>query len=295
VCYVVHKTTSELECMILTTPFLAGAKNIDSWCARKGELQCAFPLDVPMVPTSVITVAADGERLSCGGFSLGESVCFWNFEFIADYFDGLTLSPKRSNSGTAFMGSTCRGASSPRWVMIEDSAKEFLTASSRDERFGLPSPMKRDTGASLAPVTTTPWMENTPAAQATMMVPLWTATPRSETSLPSERCHTRHGKQQTKARARQPIAEPGATPWRSWLTGKQASTTVQMHTMPRHELALEAEKILMVDVASTQAQAKEVAPPASREGGGRLRSPRRSLQMPHRRSPPTGWTRCTIN
>jgi hypothetical protein len=41
-----------------------------------------------------------------------------------------------------------------------------------------------------------------------------------------------------------------------------------MHTMPRHELALEAEKILMVDVASTQAQAKEVAPPANHEGGG---------------------------
>jgi hypothetical protein len=29
---------------------------------------------------------------------------------------------------------------------------------------------------------------------------------------------------------------------------------------------LEAERILMVDIASTQAQAKEVAPPASHEG-----------------------------
>jgi hypothetical protein len=36
---------------------------------------------------------------------------------------------------------------------------------------------------------------------------------------------------------------------------------------PRHDLVLRAERILMVDVASTQARAKGVAPFASREGG----------------------------
>jgi hypothetical protein len=38
----------------------------------KGDLQRAFPLDIPMVPSSAITVTADGEHLMCGGFSQGE-------------------------------------------------------------------------------------------------------------------------------------------------------------------------------------------------------------------------------
>jgi hypothetical protein len=50
---VVHKTILELEHTILTTLFLAGAKNTDSWCARKRDLQRAFPLDVSMVPSSI--------------------------------------------------------------------------------------------------------------------------------------------------------------------------------------------------------------------------------------------------
>jgi hypothetical protein len=36
-----------------------------------------------MVPSSVI---ADGEHLMCGGFSLSETICLGNFEFIANYF-----------------------------------------------------------------------------------------------------------------------------------------------------------------------------------------------------------------
>jgi hypothetical protein len=43
--------------VILTTLYLAGAKNTDSWCARKGGLQHAFPLDVTMVPSSALVVA----------------------------------------------------------------------------------------------------------------------------------------------------------------------------------------------------------------------------------------------
>jgi hypothetical protein len=40
----------------------------------------------------------------CGGFSLDEPVHLGNFEFVVDYFGGLSLSPRRGNSGTAFMG-----------------------------------------------------------------------------------------------------------------------------------------------------------------------------------------------
>jgi hypothetical protein len=39
VSFVVHKTTLELECVILTTMYLVSAKNTDSWRARKGDLQ----------------------------------------------------------------------------------------------------------------------------------------------------------------------------------------------------------------------------------------------------------------
>jgi hypothetical protein len=49
----------------------------------------------------------------CGGFSLGETVRLGSFEFIADYFGGLSLSPRRSNSSVAFMGSTHNGSPSP--------------------------------------------------------------------------------------------------------------------------------------------------------------------------------------
>jgi hypothetical protein len=76
VCFVVCKTTSEQEHAILTTLYLIGAKNTNSWHARKGDLQRAFPLDVLMVPSSAIVVAADGERLMCGGFSLGVTPTF---------------------------------------------------------------------------------------------------------------------------------------------------------------------------------------------------------------------------
>jgi hypothetical protein len=52
-----------------------------------------------------------------------------NFEFIADYFDGLILSPRRGNEGVVFVGSTRNEASTPQWATIVDST-EFLTASS---------------------------------------------------------------------------------------------------------------------------------------------------------------------
>jgi hypothetical protein len=67
-----------------------------------------------MVPSSVITVAADGECLTCGGFFLGETIRLGSFEFIADYFDSLSLSLRRGDSGATFMGSTHSGTPSLR-------------------------------------------------------------------------------------------------------------------------------------------------------------------------------------
>jgi hypothetical protein len=84
------------------------------------------------------------------------------------------------------MGSTRGGAPSPQRAMIEDSVEEFLTASSGEGSFGFPSPKRCGTGALVAPVTTTPRMENAPATQATMIVPPRTVVPWPKTGLPFE-------------------------------------------------------------------------------------------------------------
>jgi hypothetical protein len=59
--------------------------------------------------------------------------------------------------------------------MIEDSVEEFFT--------------------------TTPRMENAPAVQAMMTVPLWMVAPWAEADLPFERRHAHHGGQQAQAYA----------------------------------------------------------------------------------------------
>jgi hypothetical protein len=141
--------------VILTTLYLSSAKNTNSWHIRKGDLQRAFPLDVLMVLSSSIVIAADGERLACSGFSLSETVHLGNFKFITDYFSGLSRSPERGDEGAAFVGSTCCGASTPQRAMIEDSTEEFLTTSSGEGSFSRPSPRRHSAESSLAPATTT--------------------------------------------------------------------------------------------------------------------------------------------
>jgi hypothetical protein len=140
--------------VILTTLYIAGAKNINSWCTRKGDLQCTSPLDVLMVSSSSIAITTDGERLACGGFSLSEPIRLGNLEFIIDYFGGQSLSPWKGNEGAVFVGSIHSGASTPHWALVEDSTEEFLTASSGEGSFGHPYPRWRSTGASFAPTTT---------------------------------------------------------------------------------------------------------------------------------------------
>jgi hypothetical protein len=106
----------------------ANLENTDSWCSRKGDLQRAFHLDVLMVTTFAHVISTTGERLICGGFSFGEMVPFGSLEFIANCFGGLSLSPRRNDSGTAIIGSTHVGTPSPLRAMIEDSTEEFYTA-----------------------------------------------------------------------------------------------------------------------------------------------------------------------
>jgi hypothetical protein len=173
--------------VILTIMYLTSAKNSDSWHARKGDLQHAFPLDIPMVPSLALTVTDDGERLSCGGFSLSETIHFGRLEFIADGFGGLSLSHMGDGSDTIVMASTCGGPPSPLWAMTGDSIEEFHKTSNGEGRIDLPSPRRHDTVASPAPATTTSWPESTPAAQATKNILLRQATPWLDTDLLLER------------------------------------------------------------------------------------------------------------
>jgi hypothetical protein len=62
-----------------------------------------------MVSSSAIIVTAGGEHLMCDGFSLAETIHVGNFEFIANYFDNLSFSPKRGDVDIAFMASTHSG------------------------------------------------------------------------------------------------------------------------------------------------------------------------------------------
>jgi hypothetical protein len=145
-----------------------------------------------MVSSPSITATANSELLTCGRFSLGETIHLGNFEFITDYLSGLSLSPRRGDKGAAFMGSTHSRASTMLQAKVEDSTEEFLTSSSGEGSFGLPSPRRSSAGALLTPVTTTPRKENTLAIQATMMFPPRTVAPRQETSFLFERHHTHH-------------------------------------------------------------------------------------------------------
>jgi hypothetical protein len=99
----------------------------------------------------MLVVSTDGEHLTCGGFSLSKNVCLGSFEFITNYFGGLGLSPRRSDSRTAFMDSTYSRPPSSWWAMIEDSTEEYHTTLSGGGGSGLPSPRRLDAGLCMLP------------------------------------------------------------------------------------------------------------------------------------------------
>jgi hypothetical protein len=86
-----------------------------------------------MVPSSVLAVSTDYERLACGGFSYSKTIHFGSPEFITDRFGGLSLSPMGSDSDAAIMGSIRSGQPPPQRAMIGDSAEEFHMVSSGEE------------------------------------------------------------------------------------------------------------------------------------------------------------------
>jgi hypothetical protein len=144
-CFVVCRTTSKLEHTILTTLYFAGVENTNSWHARKGDLQHAFPLGVPMVHSSVLAISTNGECLTCGGLSLGKTVAFGSLDFITDCFGGLSLSPRWGDSSTSIMGTPCSRPPTPLWAIIEDYTKELFTTSSGEGGGAPASPLLEGT------------------------------------------------------------------------------------------------------------------------------------------------------
>jgi hypothetical protein len=111
-----------------------------------------------MVHSSTLTVTADGEHMTYDGFYLGEIVRFGSLEFITDYFDCLSLSPKGNNLGTVFMGMAHSGSPSPRTI-LEDSTNKFYMASRREGSSDLPASQRCSMGTPLSPIATTLWSE----------------------------------------------------------------------------------------------------------------------------------------
>jgi hypothetical protein len=135
----------------LDHPASCWCKNTDNWRTRKDDLHHAFPLDVPMVTSTKLTVVVDGERLSCDIFSLRETNHFGSLDFISDRFGGLSLSPMGDGSDVAVMDTTRGGPPSPPRAKTGYSTEESHMASDRGGRVDLPSPRRHDTGPQPSP------------------------------------------------------------------------------------------------------------------------------------------------
>jgi hypothetical protein len=121
----------------LVDPVFCRCKKYRQLPCKKGGFSVCFPLDVLMVHSSTLAISTDAEHLTCGGFSLGETIRFGSLQFITNCFGGLSLSPRRNDLGAPLMGLTHSGQPSPLWAMIDDSTEEFYIVSSRDGGFDL--------------------------------------------------------------------------------------------------------------------------------------------------------------
>jgi hypothetical protein len=96
-----------------------------------------------MVHSSTLTVATNGESLTCGGFSLGETICFGSHEFIVNCFGSLSFSPGGGGGSVPlFVGMTRSESLSPQ-AMIEDFLDKFYMPSSGGGGGALASPYPR--------------------------------------------------------------------------------------------------------------------------------------------------------
>jgi hypothetical protein len=103
----------------------------------------------------MLDVTTDGEHLTCGGFSLGETIHYGRLELLADYFSSLSISPMGNDSGVIFMG-TASSSSMSLCTILENSANEFYTTPSREGSSGLHISQRHNMGTPPILVVTTP-------------------------------------------------------------------------------------------------------------------------------------------
>jgi hypothetical protein len=87
----------------LDHPIRAGVENTDSWRAKKGDLQHAFPLYVPMVTSPKLSFVANDNNLTDIGLALGETIHFSSLGFTANCLGHLSLPPYERDSSVIFI------------------------------------------------------------------------------------------------------------------------------------------------------------------------------------------------
>jgi hypothetical protein len=148
----------------LITIYLAGAKNTDSWHARKEDLQRDSPLHVPMVPSPKLSFIANDNNPTGVGLAQGNTIDFGGLEFIADRFGHLSLSP----SGEGLRCHVHRNG--PQWVTFSMYPSRGVLWQGRRHlwcrgRMASPEPRGCNVVTSTDPIITIPVLEGTPALQ----------------------------------------------------------------------------------------------------------------------------------
>jgi hypothetical protein len=108
----------------LTTMYLAGAKNTDSWHTWKGDLQHAFPLDVMMVSSPKLSFIPHGNHLTSVSLALVSTIHFGSLDFTTDRLVHLSLSRQEWDSSTVFIGMVPNGSQSFHTTLEESSDKD---------------------------------------------------------------------------------------------------------------------------------------------------------------------------
>jgi hypothetical protein len=123
----------------LDHPICCQCKNTDSWHARKGDLQHAFPLDVPMVPSPKLSFITNNNNPTGVGLAPSSAIHFSSLENIVDHFGHLSLSPQERDSGAISIGMVHNGLPSLH-ATLGESSNEDDTASSTGGSLGSPYP-----------------------------------------------------------------------------------------------------------------------------------------------------------